>query len=725
MWPLRAPGASAPLPRSESELIQNRPAEHRDGVFPRRLLLPGERVLFETRPKLWGRLGWAVGIVAVLLGIQVLGAIALLLLALLVPSSGLDVGTTALTGTIGCVLFGAILYGLLRSRYKTAYALTNQRVLLVAGSLSSEFRFVAWPQVQRLYPPRDRSSSVTFEGQVSDPGRGAGAGRPYLLRWTGLRAGPRVYEFAQSAFLLEATRQTSRDRTFERRSELLARRIECAYCGNFIAVAEGGPLPRICPRCTAPLPATLAPAGAATVRRATAEPTLVEQLRPVVFLGQGALGWFRLVPIAWAIATVLLAGALVLGAAISGPQTSAAIALAATFAVVVAVAYGLWGQAVRKWFTVVRTLAASLSAKSPSRDRWVRPMRRRLGVAVAGFAGAVVLPPAALVAIILVATTAPPGPYPIFSEQLASLGILAGAFVAIVAGQWALITSFAEIASGSEIPTIVRGLAVGRRLAALGLFGGFALYAAIVVEVFATGFSLSAVALVLASLAGPAAVLLGLGRTERALRSWSDLAERVYSPSGGVAPGRWQTDGASTVGEAWTTPLSWIESGFAPGSWRRHRAEWSGVLLVTGTIAAVLLLSGTGWLGPSVRVAPFTIPPPAPPPTVIAAAGTTWNIPPQHYWYDRFRVNHTAEVSGTFNASGVVEVYVMDSLDYTRWQFVGRVISDQYASGNVTADQFQVRLGYADAFYVIIENNSPATTVDVTWASACLVVNGT
>ncbi|HEY6238205.1 MAG TPA: hypothetical protein VIZ68_03345, partial [Thermoplasmata archaeon] len=69
----------------------------------------------------------------------------------------------------GTLFWGAVLFVKLRSRGRTAFALTNLRVLSVAGFWSSEFRFATWGQVQRLYVPAGDPSTLIFEARGGGP----------------------------------------------------------------------------------------------------------------------------------------------------------------------------------------------------------------------------------------------------------------------------------------------------------------------------------------------------------------------------------------------------------------------------------------------------------------------------------------------------------------------------------------------------------------------------
>jgi hypothetical protein len=306
-------------------------------------------------------------------------------------------------------------------------------------------------------------------------------------------------------------------------------------------------------------------------------------------------------------------------------------------------------------------------------------------------------------------------------------GLYLGFAAAVVVGQLGLVMSFPEVATGSGIPSIVGGLRRGRRIAALSLLAGF-WPASVAVYLVATGSTdFSAAYWILPGLIGPLGLTLGISWTAEAYDEWTDLADRVYGYGSSPQDDWFQSDvgrGPLGGGSRWGSR----SRGAHPGvlRWSAPRVRWTlaGVL---GAVAltALVFLSASGWLAPALHLVPTTPtpgPPPLPSPIVIAPRGTIWAIPVGHYEYESFRLNGTASLTGNFTATGPVEGYAMDSLDYTRWQVVGSVVSDQYDTGNVTSGGFHVPLGFNDRWYVILANESPSTEVFVTWSSECVVV---
>lgn len=728
--PPPSPDPATALPRNEGELLQRRPPGHEDGAFPRRLLLPGERILFETRPTPTRQLGWAVAIIGFLFAAAAVSTAVALILSVAPGYAGAAVAESfVFLGVPSTLVWGAVLAGLLRSRRRSAYALTNRRVLVVRGFWSSEFLFADWGQVERLYMPPGESASVVFEF-VPQASVSEGATRSRRIRWTSLRSGQRTYDFAQLAFTVEATRSATQTRELRKRTDLLTRRVPCAYCGNLVAFDRESSDARTCPRCSAPLPVSsleaLPPSPAPSE-----EPGDLPYLRPVVHLARSAIDWFRLVPVAWGLLLVLITVVLatVPGTA-SGSAASVAIAAALAFVAVAVVGLVLWAQTTRKWATVVRTLRQSLPDGSPVRDRALRPLRARLAVAVAGYVASVVLLVGTIVAAeaLLAVTSVGSGASP--DGQLTVAGLLFATIAAIVIGQAALLDSLPAVARGSEIPAIDQALSNGRRTALLALVAGL-WPPSVIVYLLGTGLTDGTAALwILLGTVGPFGVGLGLSRTSAALDEWlahaDDVLTRVDEP-------RWKTaDLPNSILAGDARAATRLGSRFAPRSarqgWRTGVPAWKAVAIVAAvSVAALVLVSSAGWLSPwldHVTPASGAAPPAVPPPFTIAPAGSTWAIPGGHYEYESFRVNTTAQLSGSFNASAPVIGYVMDSLDYTRWQIVGSVVSDQYATGNVTTGSLHMTLGFSDRWYVIVENESPSAGVTVAWSTGCVVVFG-
>jgi hypothetical protein len=226
-------------PQTEADLLSILPRSNRPGVFPRDLLSPGERVLFETRPSLaglyWGRLT------------------VLILLELLFVDVTIGLPTNPLGGFF-CALFALVIaYYVLKWR-STAYALTHRRVLSVSGLRQPTLLDALFDQVRNLRLEPGFSGGIKFDATPPDAPTTFLGGRKYAktIYWKALPLASRTYEFVQQAFAILAA-QGSRDAL---RADLVARiaenKIPCDYCGTLIDVGSLDPLHPKCPSCGAP-----------------------------------------------------------------------------------------------------------------------------------------------------------------------------------------------------------------------------------------------------------------------------------------------------------------------------------------------------------------------------------------------------------------------------------------------------------------------------------------
>ncbi|HZY69472.1 MAG TPA: hypothetical protein VFF67_00645 [Thermoplasmata archaeon] len=247
------PAASVPGPRNESELLHQRPGAHLDGIFPRSLLLPGERVLYESRPRLWGFRRVSLSVVIAFAAFFAL--IALSAAHLSGPASAPGAISPALAGGLigagDALITVVLLLPIVLGWQRSGFAITQQRVLAVSG-LSSSFRFAVWQDVERLVAPRGDSGAMVF--QIV---RRIGGGRTEVgtVRWPAVPHAPAVYQFVQTAFALRETSRLAEAKATLLRERIISGRVACPYCGNLVDREAVGGLTARCPRCTAPLDA--------------------------------------------------------------------------------------------------------------------------------------------------------------------------------------------------------------------------------------------------------------------------------------------------------------------------------------------------------------------------------------------------------------------------------------------------------------------------------------
>jgi hypothetical protein len=151
-------------------------------VFPKGLLLPGERVLYEVRPDYWRIYGPVTALVGILM------------LVFLAPISQPGYLLNPFLYVFEGLLAFAIV--LLRRSWKgLAFALTSQRVLTVNGRRGTQGREGPLWALQRIGLEGLSGSVITFYFEPGVLGtRTAWAKR---VRWPGIRGSPGVYAYVQ------------------------------------------------------------------------------------------------------------------------------------------------------------------------------------------------------------------------------------------------------------------------------------------------------------------------------------------------------------------------------------------------------------------------------------------------------------------------------------------------------------------------------------------------
>lgn len=227
-------------PKTEADLLIGRPASNRPGAFPRDLLSPGERVLYETRPTYVGLyLGRTIVLVVFLLLWLFVS------IELVTNPAGWFFVALFLVLVIYCVLLWQ----------RTAYALTDLRVVRVSGLRRTDFLDAAYDQIQNLALRPGLSGGVRFDATPPNAPSGVIAGRKFArtINWRALPEPPAVYGFVQRAFALHE-HQASQVRL---RATLISRLHEdtlpCVYCGGLVDIKNVDYAAPKCPRCGAPL----------------------------------------------------------------------------------------------------------------------------------------------------------------------------------------------------------------------------------------------------------------------------------------------------------------------------------------------------------------------------------------------------------------------------------------------------------------------------------------
>jgi hypothetical protein len=172
---------------TDPELKALLPSSYEVGVIPRAFLVPGERVLFETRPSLAARYWGRIAFLAFWGFLFVLGSFG-------VPG-GLDV--TALV--FGVIILLLIAYPVLQWR-RSAYGITDQRILRVDGVREQDLMAATYDQVQSLSRISGSYGGLRFELFGPTPTGWWASHKGRRIDWDSLRESPQVYQFVQTAF---------------------------------------------------------------------------------------------------------------------------------------------------------------------------------------------------------------------------------------------------------------------------------------------------------------------------------------------------------------------------------------------------------------------------------------------------------------------------------------------------------------------------------------------
>jgi hypothetical protein len=520
-------------PRNEAELLAHRPPGYRYGAFPRALLLPGERVVYEGRPVLTTSHRWALGFFGSQLTLSTVVLLAVFALLPSLPTWQPDVPILLAAGIATYLVYGVPLYLVLLSWTRTAFALTDRRVLIVHGLLSSTFEFAYLGEVQGLDPPHTPTADLTFRIEsISPPDVGA-VKRPLrsVLVWPAVGHAPRTYEFLQSAFALGSENARHFLERIQKREWMRSGHAVCAYCGHLVATARSDRADGSCPRCSAPL-ATALEWGSVEEPRETPSST-VALLRPSVHLGREAIEWSRPMLLAWAIFLLGLPLLFLLpsGFTSSTGTTPATTVLVVLLIFVAPVFYLLVYQAVRKWGTAVRTLSASLPPDSPWVRGVLRPLQYRLRVtrvAVAASLGAVV--GCVVVFAWLFTQASPVTGLPPANGVLLFDAVLGGFALSLAGGFVALFRAFSGPIAGSEVPEVDRPVRRGLQLALAGIPLGLLPIVPIVLGITFFPQATPSVLWFYVAPAGPLLSLLGLTLVRQGYDEWIWRADRLTAP---------------------------------------------------------------------------------------------------------------------------------------------------------------------------------------------------
>lgn len=150
------------------------------GVFPRGLILPGESVVYEIRPRIW-KLFWPHFVV---LGV----AMAIFLAPVGSPGYAANPFLYVFEGILALAALALVLVG-----RHTAYAITTQRVLVCRGRRGTQGHELPLDRLAQVSLDGLMSGTITFHSNPSPLGRISGiAGK---VRWRGTPNPPGLYGY--------------------------------------------------------------------------------------------------------------------------------------------------------------------------------------------------------------------------------------------------------------------------------------------------------------------------------------------------------------------------------------------------------------------------------------------------------------------------------------------------------------------------------------------------
>lgn len=211
----------------------SRPVEM-PNVFPRGLLLPGERVLYEIRPTYWGIYGPSTVLVGILMII--------FLLPITQPGYLLNPFLYVLEGLL---LLALVIFR--RSWKGLAFALTSQRVLTVNGRRGTQGREGPLWALQRIGLEGLSSSVITFYFDPNSLGTRTPGRRK--VRWPGVRGAPSVYSYLQQLVASSVGNRPAPSPTAQRGPSPGGTDRFCPACGQ-----ENSRASAFCVRCGKALP---------------------------------------------------------------------------------------------------------------------------------------------------------------------------------------------------------------------------------------------------------------------------------------------------------------------------------------------------------------------------------------------------------------------------------------------------------------------------------------
>lgn len=237
----RPPRGISPLagidgPSTLDELLRQVPTSNISGVLPRKLLPPGESVVFETRPSLFKLYGGRIVFI---------GLWSLLWIGFGVAAPGAFWGGVFLSFPFWLWLLVLVLQW--RSQ---VFALTDRRIIKLSGITGSVFQDAAFSQIQNL---SNDSGGIKFDTTPPVSSVYAASIPRRSIHWNAVPDLPQVYNFLQLAFAFFLRRLEDRAKVDALIGKVSSTSIECPYCGGLIDLTTLSSTKPRCPRCYAPI----------------------------------------------------------------------------------------------------------------------------------------------------------------------------------------------------------------------------------------------------------------------------------------------------------------------------------------------------------------------------------------------------------------------------------------------------------------------------------------
>lgn len=226
----------------EQALLQRLPSSNRPGTFPPALLSPGERVVFETRPRVWG-------FIAVSLSINILWS--LLIIGTVATQPG-----AAQNPALWFFLVAPWLWVLFRLQaWKgTAYAMTDRRVIRRGGRGGVSLQDARYDLISAV----ESTGTTTVRFRIApnagapDGAHGVGLINHYVV-WNDLAQAAEVQVFAQEFVRLQAAKVREDEVRRQLRARALANKVRCPYCNTLMDFSTINLTTPKCSSCGAPL----------------------------------------------------------------------------------------------------------------------------------------------------------------------------------------------------------------------------------------------------------------------------------------------------------------------------------------------------------------------------------------------------------------------------------------------------------------------------------------